>query len=839
MAVPVSNGELASSGSAAPAMNRQVAGLVRAVSTTSTSGEDRPPVCSWRFIGANGPAPSKRDCHTAVLYKENGYETMYVFGGWNDSLQLADLYSFCFATSTWRLIPMKGTLPEPREGHSAVVYRTLMIVFGGKNEKTSFSDCHSFSFIDATWRTMYHNRMSLSSTSSLLGPLAPGPAGQCENSRSSSGCSDGTAFQPLLDPPSPRFYHSAVVSRDRMYIFGGCDENSSFGDLFTFELEAQRWWRVLATGDVPSDRYCHSAVVYGDFMYVFGGCEDDNNYGDLYEFHFDTNIWKQVDVRGSVPPSPRYGHACCVDEACNMMILYGGCVESEKYDDVAIFCFDDRQWLIPRPEASGLRVAGHTCVLQDGRLYSFGGCSDDDSLNDVYELSLEQTWLEQRRQMCGQVYPPLGGETLSEGLDEDEHGSDLSCCGAEDEEDEEDEELLEEELEEEEETEETSSQEHDTGPPPQQIPPSEPLWNSKESVEDSSVGNSGSLQRANSGNENSTVGSDSTRSNRASFGPPAAAAPQPSSNVLTGQRGAALSFATAAPALRPVQEESLSSQCSTESHPASLSGGEIPNQSPSAIDRRFFTALPEPQPQQTVPHVHAQAPLASPTQNETLQPAPLEQPLPLGSDKPPEPATGTTAAAGYALNPADTHPFPTVAAPFHTAPPMSALHCPYMHHAPHLPPLFPLATQPPAIDADHLCLDLQRQLRAHYTQVQAQMTSLQARTEEEQIAFEHRVSQTIRAQLAPQQLLLQQLAASVRELHHQVSQLAANQSMAMQQPSGFAGYCARCHQAPAYWPAQPHQPVYTPQFVGARNEGPPGATPPPPPPSNEATRPNR
>ena len=45
-----------------------------------------------------------------------------------------------------------------------------------------------------------------------------------------------------------------------------------------------------------------------------------------------------------------------------------------------------------QPSTPPLNLAGHTCVYFDGNMYVFGGCNDDDSFSEVFELELEWEW---------------------------------------------------------------------------------------------------------------------------------------------------------------------------------------------------------------------------------------------------------------------------------------------------------------------------------------------------------------------------------------------------------------------------------------------------------------
>ena len=79
------------------------------------------------------------------------------------------------------------------------------------------------------------------------------------------------------------------------------------------------------------------------------------------------------------------------------MVLYGGCVESNRYNSVHIFCFDTGTWHELQPDCEPPPVAGHGGVYHDGKLYIFGGCNDDEFFGDVYELALEEGWVQGRR----------------------------------------------------------------------------------------------------------------------------------------------------------------------------------------------------------------------------------------------------------------------------------------------------------------------------------------------------------------------------------------------------------------------------------------------------------
>lgn len=94
---------------------------------------------------------------------------------------------------------------------------------------------------------------------------------------------DGSA----KDAPVARASHSASYYADKMYIFGGQDDdNNKLGDLWQFDGQ----WTQLAPRDgdyIPIPRSGHTSVVFGQKMYIFGGIyELTKELNDMVVFDF-------------------------------------------------------------------------------------------------------------------------------------------------------------------------------------------------------------------------------------------------------------------------------------------------------------------------------------------------------------------------------------------------------------------------------------------------------------------------------------------------------------------------------------------------------------------------
>lgn len=65
--------------------------------------------------------------------------------------------------------------------------------------------------------------------------------------------------------------HAAIVYRNFMYTFGGCDYSKNLQLFERYDFFNQQWSKVQCKNDLPSARFGHSLVVYNDMMIMFAG----------------------------------------------------------------------------------------------------------------------------------------------------------------------------------------------------------------------------------------------------------------------------------------------------------------------------------------------------------------------------------------------------------------------------------------------------------------------------------------------------------------------------------------------------------------------------------------
>ena len=147
----------------------------------------------------------------------------------------------------WMAVPVAGTPPPPRYGHSAVVEGDSMYVFGGERSSYSFNDVWAFNFVTGSW--------SFVATKGA--------------------------------PPSPRFDHSAVTTaldgHPRMIILGGRDQAGIKADMWALDLTKFEWTKLADTTGAGTLFGHGAAADAAGKIYVYGGYTGGGYSAKFYE----------------------------------------------------------------------------------------------------------------------------------------------------------------------------------------------------------------------------------------------------------------------------------------------------------------------------------------------------------------------------------------------------------------------------------------------------------------------------------------------------------------------------------------------------------------------------
>lgn len=127
--------------------------------------------------------------------------------------------------------------------------------------------------------------------------------------------------------PCARMQHTAVVVSNNMIVFGGrAGPTKPFNDVYTFDLDARVWGQVETVGHAPSPRYKHSSCVIGSTMFVYGGRDSTTVFGDLFALDLSQSPpqWRQI---ANPFAFPRFDHVSAVVEKTKLL-FWGGMTSS-------------------------------------------------------------------------------------------------------------------------------------------------------------------------------------------------------------------------------------------------------------------------------------------------------------------------------------------------------------------------------------------------------------------------------------------------------------------------------------------------------------------------------
>ncbi len=98
--------------------------------------------------------------------------------------------------------------------------------------------------------------------------------------------------QDFVKIPNPRSQHSMVRRGSTLVMFGGLDPRGTlYGDLWQFDVIAESWTQIIASGDTPGARKGHASANIGDKLYVHGGTGPSGLLSDCWQYSFLQGQW--------------------------------------------------------------------------------------------------------------------------------------------------------------------------------------------------------------------------------------------------------------------------------------------------------------------------------------------------------------------------------------------------------------------------------------------------------------------------------------------------------------------------------------------------------------------
>lgn len=131
-----------------------------------------------------------------------------------------------------------------------------------------------------------------------------------------------------------------------MIVFAGFERGMRQNSIIQYDFNSKIWSEIEADKAFtpPQPRAGHSAVIYEDKLYIFGGKDEDNEkLRDFWSFDLNTKAWEQLECEEQSIIS-RSGHSACVFQ--DYMIICAGIHEvTKELDDLAAYSFKNKKWI--------------------------------------------------------------------------------------------------------------------------------------------------------------------------------------------------------------------------------------------------------------------------------------------------------------------------------------------------------------------------------------------------------------------------------------------------------------------------------------------------------------
>lgn len=331
-----------------------------------------PDICEvfWTKQENSGWKPETRQQATLTLVGNK----LYLIGGVSKRIN-SEINLFLPAYKRWERLESVGAESEPRFGHSAVEYKGKIIIFGGG---TDFNNVHKL-------RECLNGVKTLNTESKEISNLKCG--GSYINTRKQ---------------------HCYALIGKHMFIHGGMNQkNNLLDDSALLNLKKNYWQILTIKGQGPGFCALHSACavlspeqksVKSVFklpatkkkfpncgIYIFGGLNEGkvaSNSLFLLKIGNKNLQWTLPETNGQ-PPSPRFSHSMNFNEKLEILVIFGGRVDTVNtnhytcFNDVFLLRVKDLTWVtvkvlgnVPAPRS------GHCCASYGSKIFMFGGITN-------------------------------------------------------------------------------------------------------------------------------------------------------------------------------------------------------------------------------------------------------------------------------------------------------------------------------------------------------------------------------------------------------------------------------------------------------------------------------
>lgn len=185
---------------------------------------------------------------------------------------------------------------------------------------------------------------------------------------------------------------SFTLCGDKLVLYGGfhkyTDEVNN--SVMVLDMKTATWTTIPQT--FPRPRFGHSAVAKDEKLYIFGGEDEEGFCNSFYEYSLNEDQWvdkqqtssesmdHQAEPQGALRVEPRSRHAACLAEDGSRMYISGGITiveedgvsDKQVHNDLYWYDFDSEEW---GPRLDFVQRFDHTITTHNNKVWAFGGFS--------------------------------------------------------------------------------------------------------------------------------------------------------------------------------------------------------------------------------------------------------------------------------------------------------------------------------------------------------------------------------------------------------------------------------------------------------------------------------
>lgn len=187
---------------------------------------------------------------------------------------------------------------------------------------------------------------------------------------------------------TPRTGHDCIQVKERIYLFGGTDDDDRKNDLYEYDIYTNSWSLLPSKGQVPLPRSGAKGVHFEHKLFFFGGYQkkSGNFYKDLFYYDLIRKEWTDVGSRQSGDrPSQRTDHTVVLWDG--RIYVYGGYDGQKRYGDIHKCCIKNQKYKWKAIESEGIQPLnrfGHSAVVFQNSMFIVGGWNGHDTMDDIF-----------------------------------------------------------------------------------------------------------------------------------------------------------------------------------------------------------------------------------------------------------------------------------------------------------------------------------------------------------------------------------------------------------------------------------------------------------------------